>query len=175
MPSSLLVEPMNEHDFDLLSDLDLISEDDLSPPAVMMCWPPSTPENNVQRTRWREEPGANNQVLVQHGLNGAAHETLIRAWNTSRPDWCVHGPQWMLTTLKTKEPERRRGAGGMLVEWGVQQAKKEGIPAYLEAVPEAKSLYEKFGFKQIGEQIVDLRPCDIPLVLVIARMMVDVE
>ncbi|KAI9694320.1 MAG: hypothetical protein M1820_009009 [Bogoriella megaspora] len=45
----------------------------------------------------------------------------------------------------------------MIIDWGVQEAKKEGVPAYLESVPGAKSLYEKYGFKQVGELSIDLR------------------
>lgn len=63
----------------------------------------------------------------------------------------------------------------MLVDWGVQQARKEGVPAYVEAASSAKSLYEKIGFKQIGELVLDLRAYGNDMGLVLARMVADAE
>ena len=37
----------------------------------------------------------------------------------------------------------------MLVAWGVEQAKRAGVPAFLEAVKAAKSMYEKQGFREV--------------------------
>jgi GNAT superfamily N-acetyltransferase len=56
---------------------------------------------------------------------------------------------WVLITLVTREPFRRKGAGGLIVEWGIQQALKDGCPAYLEAAPSAVSLYTSFGFRVV--------------------------
>lgn len=36
-------------------------------------------------------------------------------------------------SLTTSASQRGRGAAGMLVTWGAQQAEAEGVPAYLEA------------------------------------------
>lgn len=33
--------------------------------------------------------------------------------------------------------------------WGVEQAQKEGVPAYTEASPAAVGLYKKCGFKEL--------------------------
>lgn len=61
-----------------------------------------------------------------------------------------------LTILVTRAQYRGQGAGGMLVRWGTAQADAEGVPAYLEASPAAKHLYETQGFKQVGQHEVDL-------------------
>jgi hypothetical protein len=41
-----------------------------------------------------------------------------------------------------------------LVEWGLGKADEEGVEAYIEASPAGKSLYEKMGYKEIGERLV---------------------
>lgn len=40
----------------------------------------------------------------------------------------------------------------MIMDWGLAQAKQAGAPAYLEALPAAKSTYEKHGFREVGRQ-----------------------
>ena len=57
----------------------------------------------------------------------------------------------------------------MLLKWGLEQAKKDGCPAYLEAAPDAKALYEKHGFRQVGEQQVEV----LGMKIVLARMRAD--
>jgi predicted N-acetyltransferase YhbS len=64
----------------------------------------------------------------------------------------------VLTTLISRADWRRQGAGGMLLQWGIQQAAKDGAPAYLEAVPSAVSTYERHGFEHIQDTKVDC--CD---------------
>lgn len=40
----------------------------------------------------------------------------------------------------------------MLLKWGVDQAKAEDVPIYLKASPTGIFLYEKMGFKSLGER-----------------------
>jgi len=62
----------------------------------------------------------------------------------------------------------------MILEWGLEQARKAGVPAYLEAAPEAKGLYEKFGFVEAGRQGVDCSGYGMPGVrFEVARMRAD--
>ncbi|OCT48602.1 putative GNAT family acetyltransferase [Cladophialophora carrionii] len=49
-----------------------------------------------------------------------------------------------------------RGAGSMLIKWGLDIAEALGLPAYLESSPVAHRLYQKFGFRDIDELV--LRP-----------------
>lgn len=53
--------------------------------------------------------------------------------------------------MRTRQGHRRRGAGALLVEWGVRQADTEGLPAFLNSSPVGKALYERFGFRTVGE------------------------
>lgn len=41
-----------------------------------------------------------------------------------------------------------------MVQWGVDQAKQLGLPAYVEATVEGQLLYEKNGFKPVDAVVV---------------------
>ena len=56
----------------------------------------------------------------------------------------------VLTTIATRLPVRRKGAGALAIRWGVEQARQAGVQAYLEAAADAKHLYETNGFREIG-------------------------
>jgi len=80
-------------------------------------------------------------------------------------------PSLVLTTITTREPLRKHGAGSKIIEWGLAKAKQDRCPAYLEAVAAAKGLYEKHGFREIGTQVVKMDSFGMPGVeLVFSRM-----
>ena len=41
----------------------------------------------------------------------------------------------------------RQGAGAMLIDYGCKLADRDGLEAYVDASPLAKSLYERYGFE----------------------------
>lgn len=53
---------------------------------------------------------------------------------------------------------------------GVDKAKHDKCPAYLEADPAGLSLYKKHGFVEVGKIPVDLKPFGVPHELVITKM-----
>jgi hypothetical protein len=61
----------------------------------------------------------------------------------------------MLATLASS---RKRGAGSMLLEWGLKIADELHLPAYLEATPAGEQLYKAFGFEAKDKLLIDLRP-----------------
>lgn len=61
-------------------------------------------------------------------------------------------PCYRLSFIGTDPPYYRRGAGQLLVQWGIQQSKESGLPLYLESTVEAAAFYEKNGFTA-GETI----------------------
>lgn len=56
-------------------------------------------------------------------------------------------PHWYLEMIVTRGEYQGLGAGGMLMKWGVERADEEAVECYLDATPEGKHLYEKFGFR----------------------------
>jgi len=59
----------------------------------------------------------------------------------------------VLLGMTTRPSWRRKGAASMLVEWGVQQAKKTNAYAGLEASADGRPVYAKYGFQQVGPLI----------------------
>ncbi|KAI6372701.1 hypothetical protein MCOR25_003667 [Pyricularia grisea] len=53
-------------------------------------------------------------------------------------------PHWYLELIATRAEDQGRGAGGMLMRWGVGLVGAEA--AFLKAMPGAKALYGRFGF-----------------------------
>ncbi|KAK5111432.1 hypothetical protein LTR62_004884 [Meristemomyces frigidus] len=57
---------------------------------------------------------------------------------------------WYLEILATDPKYQGRGAGSQMMRFGLEQADKHGMEAYLEASPDAVRLYERFGFREAG-------------------------
>lgn len=80
-------------------------------------------------------------------------------------------PCWILMHMVTRPSQRGKGAARLLVQWGIDQVKKTGAPAYLEAGVMGTPIYEKMGFRQVGELMrLDLRPFGVETTFVMAKM-----
>lgn len=66
-------------------------------------------------------------------------------------------PYYVLDTLVTHPDHHRRGAGGMLVQWGCEKADELGVEAFLEASPMGQPLYARYGFEPVKEVGLDLK------------------
>ncbi|EOD45784.1 putative gnat family protein [Neofusicoccum parvum UCRNP2] len=58
---------------------------------------------------------------------------------------------WYLSSLATHPDHQGKGIGAALVRWGIEQAEKDCVPAYLEATPHGAFLYKKLGFEPVDE------------------------
>jgi GNAT superfamily N-acetyltransferase len=56
-------------------------------------------------------------------------------------------PYFMLNGLSTHPEHQGRGAAGILLEWGLNKADKEGLITYLDATEMARPIYERRGFE----------------------------
>ena len=56
-------------------------------------------------------------------------------------------PFFMLNSLATHPDHQGRGAGRLLLDWGVRKADDEQLVTYLDATQVAKPIYEKRGFE----------------------------
>jgi ribosomal protein S18 acetylase RimI-like enzyme len=52
-----------------------------------------------------------------------------------------------LEIVGTSPNFQRKGAGSKLLQYGCERADEQGVEAFLEAAPDALSLYQKFGFR----------------------------
>ncbi|TKA25809.1 hypothetical protein B0A50_05564 [Salinomyces thailandicus] len=66
-------------------------------------------------------------------------------------------PHILLHILVTHPRHHRRGVGAMQLEWGVAEARRLGVPVYLESSPMGRPLYERFGFETVGWLELDAR------------------
>lgn len=73
--------------------------------------------------------------------------------------------------MVTHPSHRGKGAAGLLIRWGIEQAEKDGVPAYLEAGVMGRPIYERYGFVQIGDLLdVDLKEFGIDTVFSMCKM-----
>ena len=61
-----------------------------------------------------------------------------------------------LGLLEVHPDYQRKGAGKMLVEWGVDAADRLGLPCWLQATPQGHGLYRKYGFVDVGKMDIDM-------------------
>ncbi|CAJ0552099.1 Ff.00g060780.m01.CDS01 [Fusarium sp. VM40] len=60
-------------------------------------------------------------------------------------------PHYHLEVICTHADWQGKGAGGLLLRWGVERADAESLPCFLEATPKGKPIYEKLGFQTKGQ------------------------
>ncbi|OKL55641.1 hypothetical protein UA08_09128 [Talaromyces atroroseus] len=61
---------------------------------------------------------------------------------------------WYLAALVCHEDHQGKGAGGMLMRYGLKQADDMNADIYLEASPPGVPVYKRFGFKEIDRVVV---------------------
>ena len=62
----------------------------------------------------------------------------------------------VLSTMCTDPIHQRRGAGKMLIPWGLRMAEKHSVLAYTEASIEGLSSYQRAGFRKVRVRKFDL-------------------
>ena len=58
----------------------------------------------------------------------------------------ISEPYFMLNSLATNPDYRGRGVARIMLDWGLEEADKRGMPTYLDATGLARPIYEKRGF-----------------------------
>lgn len=64
--------------------------------------------------------------------------------------------------MHTDPVHQRRGAGSLMLAWGLEQADKKGLLIYLQSSHEGRQLYKRFGFQETETFICDLSQWDGP-------------
>ncbi|QDS68092.1 hypothetical protein FKW77_010070 [Venturia effusa] len=90
--------------------------------------------------------------------NRAARLSFMENIFNSRRELLGTQPHVDLEVLVTHPDHHRRGAGSMLLQWGVDEMDKLGLIGYLEASAIGNPLYERFGFEGVRELNWDTRP-----------------
>lgn len=100
--------------------------------------PSSVPETDAKE---REHPSLVNRFFAQMNRTREHH---------------MAGKTYSFLKLLIIDPDyQRKGLGGKLLKWGIDQAAQQGVPAWLESSPMGKALYEKNGFRVVLWDRVD--------------------
>ncbi|KAI1412218.1 putative GNAT family acetyltransferase [Hypoxylon sp. FL1857] len=77
-------------------------------------------------------------------------EGVLEAWTKKTEEALEHAigavPCYRLTFIGTDPLHLRRGAGSLLVGWGVERSRVDHAPIYLESTLEAAPFYKRLGF-----------------------------
>ncbi|KAF2000494.1 acyl-CoA N-acyltransferase [Amniculicola lignicola CBS 123094] len=89
--------------------------------------------------------------------DGRAWEKLFEELKGKKMGFMGRRCYYVLDTLATKTAHMGKGAGSLLIRWGVERADAIGVECYLEANILAVPLYERFGFQRVGSFPIDLK------------------
>ncbi|KAI8714618.1 N-acetyltransferase domain-containing protein [Fusarium sp. LHS14.1] len=64
-------------------------------------------------------------------------------------------PHWYLECIGTHKDWMGKGAATLLMRWGLERADADKLPCFLEATPKGKPIYERFGFRTLGEEVFE--------------------
>lgn len=121
------------------------------PTAVFMKVVDTETQNIISMSRWHRYPQGydylkhsslefnaftKSEIDLQWptGINEALYKGLLRGVFPLRQKWQKPGPCWICATLMTRTGYHRKGAGRMLIEWGLERANKT---AFLHILKEA--------------------------------------
>ncbi|KAL6717672.1 hypothetical protein ACLMJK_005587 [Lecanora helva] len=90
------------------------------------------------------------------GSNTALISTFFGGMDHAREEYFQGKPYLCVQTVVVLAEWQRKGVGKMMLEEVVRRVDKEGVEAWIDASREGKGLYEKFGWREIGEVKVDL-------------------
>jgi ribosomal protein S18 acetylase RimI-like enzyme len=115
----------------------------------------TSPPTFVAFAKWNfQGPGVGAQPLPspdiwpKDGDPDAAVRFFSVLWN--QHEKIMHGrPHWYLELIATMKEFQGKGAGGMLMKWGVDRADEDGWECYLDSTPDGIQLYEKYGFREV--------------------------
>ncbi|KAK5083715.1 hypothetical protein LTR05_006219 [Lithohypha guttulata] len=90
------------------------------------------------------------------GCNIEACEFVFGGVSKSR-DSIIGGKNFVYLAILATDPDhQRRGAAGLLVKWGVEEAKRYNLPLYVESSEAGHELYKKYGFKDFELYEIDM-------------------
>ncbi|KAI0203192.1 acyl-CoA N-acyltransferase [Astrocystis sublimbata] len=133
----------------------------------MACWDIFWKPGDVNA--WQHPGGA---VWLDGEDRETADKILVPIWDVHKELFGYHKHIY-LPTIAVHPDYQRRGAGRMLMQWGVEVAEQLGLPIYLESTGPGNSLYRAMGFEQLTHvQIIhkavdtgEMNDTEIPLMV----------
>lgn len=103
--------------------------------------------------------GAPPIAFVPPELRLDALNSLMASFSTAKTEIMgTSDPYYMLESLATHPEQQGRGAGSMLLEWGLKKVDESGLSTYLSATAAGKRLYDKVGFEVVRKIEWDRAP-----------------
>lgn len=102
-------------------------------------------ENTASITRADQAPG-----FVPPELRLDALSSLLGPLRAAQKAIMGSAPPYLkLRSLATHPEYQGRGAAGLMLDWGLDKADREGLAVYLDATQQARPLYERRGFNVV--------------------------
>ncbi|KAL4780299.1 putative GNAT family acetyltransferase [Aspergillus varians] len=125
----------------------LVARDDANEIISFAKWRRPIPESELEsyaEAPWKWPGGTRLDVLEEWTAKvEAAGDRLLE-----------RTPCYSLSYIGTDPNYERRGAASILVNWGLEHARRENVPVALESTKNAWPLYEKLGF--CGEELISM-------------------
>ena len=125
-----------------------------------------------KEAHWEIYPPSSESEPWAEQFNIPLNNFILGTRDAARGEWIGRDqPCWILMHMVTRPSERGKGAARLLVQWGVERAERTGQPACLEAGVMGRPIYEKMGFRQVGELMeLDLGSYGVEGSFVMAKM-----
>ncbi|KAK7431541.1 hypothetical protein QQZ08_002032 [Neonectria magnoliae] len=102
-----------------------------------------------------KHPLALTPAMYPSSGDGAAAARFFQAAGDAAVRYVAGREYWLLSTILTRRDAQRRGVGAALMNFGVERIDKDGWMAYTNASKAGRPLYERFGFKVVGQSWFD--------------------
>ena len=114
-----------------------------------------------ERERSAEELAADEQKAAREPLPPTADAAFLAAFfgavGAAKKELLGGRPYVLLHMLGTDPAHHRRGVGSLGLQWGLAQADRLGVEAYLEASEMGRPLYARWGFEEVRRLEFDAR------------------
>ncbi|KAI1148584.1 hypothetical protein F4825DRAFT_91631 [Nemania diffusa] len=87
---------------------------------------------------------------------GALREAAHEYFSSRNGGEMGETPHLLLALLVTTDKHRRRGAGSLLVQWGIDLSESLGVQCYVQASEQGRRLYQHHGFQDVDSVRFDL-------------------
>ncbi|KAJ3477003.1 hypothetical protein NLG97_g8957 [Lecanicillium saksenae] len=78
-------------------------------------------------------------------------------------------PHWYLDMMGVRRACQGKGYAKAMVNWGVKQSEQDGCPLYVDATGDARTFYEKMGFKELGDLKIPTPQGDAEIYLMLRK------
>lgn len=105
--------------------------------------------------QYREAKASRNAGIEVEGMNHKLEDAFFHAAFYSEAETMGHHAYMTLKLLAVRPNYARKGVGSVLLGHGLKRLDQRDLPGFIHAGVQAKALYERYGFVEVGEM-----PCN---------------